>query len=28
MVSKPSIGLKAKAECGVQPEEYISYFED
>jgi hypothetical protein len=28
VVSKPSIGFKAKAERGVQPQEYIEYFED
>jgi hypothetical protein len=28
VVSKPSIGFKVKAERGVQPLEYIEYFED
>ena len=28
VVSKPSIGLKVKAGRGVQPQEYIEYFED
>jgi hypothetical protein len=26
VVSKPPIGFKAKAECGVQPQKYIWYF--
>jgi hypothetical protein len=28
VVSKPSLGFKAWAERGVQPQEYIKYFED
>jgi hypothetical protein len=28
VVSKPSIGFKAKAEFAVQPQEYNAYFED
>jgi hypothetical protein len=28
VVSKSSIGFRVKAECGVQPQEYIKYFED
>jgi hypothetical protein len=28
VVSKPSIEFKAKAELGVQPNEYIQYFDD
>jgi hypothetical protein len=28
VVSKASIGFKVKAERGVQPQEYIEYFED